>query len=109
MLQAQRRKEQQQHKQTAREAAHPPRVAARSWKKLPTNLRKCVETQQLQTHLGKIEINLVEVINDLAKGRALEQRGQGGIQDAGVAGCAAEDASALYSGLSPAWIQVALE
>ena len=57
--------------QTAREAADPPCVAARSWKKLPTNLRKCVETQQLQTHLGKMEINLVEVINDVAKGPAL--------------------------------------
>lgn len=59
--------------------------------------------------MEKIEINLVELINGLAKGPALEQRGQGGIQDAGVAGCAAEDASARYSGLSPAWIQVALE
>ncbi|KAK4808831.1 hypothetical protein QYF61_001339 [Mycteria americana] len=49
-----------------------------------------------------------DVINDLAKGPALEERGQGGIQDAGVAGCAAEDASAPCSGLSPAWIQVAL-
>ena len=66
--------------QTAQEAADPPCVAARSWKKLPINLRKCVETQQLQTHLGKMEINLVEVINDVAKGPALEQRGQGGIQ-----------------------------
>lgn len=47
--------------------------------------------------------------DDPSKGPALEQRGQGGIQDAGVAGCAAKDASALYSGLSPAWIQAALE
>lgn len=109
MLQAQRRKEQQQHKQTAQEPAAPPHSAAGSWEKLPTSHRKCVETQHLQSGLGKIEINLVERISDLAEGRAPKQRDQGGDQDAGVAGCAAEGAAALGSGLSPAWSPAGLE
>lgn len=109
MLQAQRRKEQQQHKQTAREAAAPLHSAAGSWEKLPTGRRKCVETQQFQSGLGKTEINLVEGISDLAEGRAPKQRNQGGDQDAGATGCAAEDTAALESGLSPAWSPVGLE
>jgi len=52
----------------------PPRLAARSWEKLPTGLRKCVETQQLQKDLGKIKTDLVEGINGRAEGPALEVR-----------------------------------
>lgn len=49
----------------------PPRVAARSWKKLPISFRKCAETQQLWTHFRNAEINLVETIDEAAKGAAL--------------------------------------